>query len=59
MHDGAPGLERGLAIAARLAVVVLVQLLDVGAVGCPGEETLLIEQGQDTHGLGTEKRSEL
>jgi hypothetical protein len=51
VDNGPPGLEGGFSVAEGLPIVVLVKLLDVSGVGSFGEETLLIQQCQDTHGL--------
>ena len=45
------GFEGRLDVVGRLAVVVLVQLLQVGVVRGLREETLLVQQSQDAHWL--------
>ena len=58
MDDGA-GLERWLSVAGRLPVVGLVELLHVGAVGSLGKQTLLIQQGQNTHRLNKKHNTKI
>ncbi len=51
VDDGSLGLEAGLDVVGRLAVVVLVKLLHIRLVIGFGEEALLVKNGQDSQGL--------